>query len=98
MMMQYHVASCSYTYLQTLSREELHAVAEEVPDGPSTKELVRIAKEHDIVVMAGLVEREGAFMYNTYICVGPRQVAVRLSAYKLSLLYEVIRKYCAVAS
>lgn len=61
-----------YTWLQTLSRDELTRVAEPVPDGPSVRGLIDIAREHRVVVMAGLVERtaEGR-LHNTYVAVGP---------------------------
>ena len=41
----FHECSISgYTYLETLNREELEAVAEEVPGGHSVKYLVEIAR------------------------------------------------------
>ena len=47
-------------------------MAEPVPDGPSVGELVKIAREFGVVVMAGLVERDAARRcYNTYVTVGP---------------------------
>lgn len=59
-----------YTWMQPLSREELLAVAEPVPEGPSVQELIAIAREFRVVVMAGLVEREGDKAYNCYVTVG----------------------------
>ena len=59
----------SYTFAQRLTREELHDVAERVPDGPSCQELVQIAKRHDVAVLAGLFERgDNRNLHNTYIC------------------------------
>jgi predicted amidohydrolase len=69
----FHECSISgYTFLQHLSSAELHAVAERVPDGPSTGKLCSIAREHQVVVMAGLIEidTDGMF-YNCYVTVGP---------------------------
>jgi len=60
-----------YTYLQTLRRDELAAIAEPVPGGPSTRALEGIAKEFGTVVAAGLVEIEGNRLYNTYVVVSP---------------------------
>ena len=63
-----------YTFLQTLDRAGLAALAEPVPDGPSTRALIDIARKYSTVVMAGLVEAEGADevrFYNTYVAVGP---------------------------
>jgi predicted amidohydrolase len=59
----------AYTYLKNISKSELFAIAEAVPNGPSTQELIRIATQYDIVVLAGLVEIEDDKVYNTYICV-----------------------------
>jgi predicted amidohydrolase len=61
-----------YTWLQPLSYDELAAVAEPVPDGPSVIKLIEIAREFKTVVMAGLVEidAEGK-VYNCYVTVSP---------------------------
>jgi predicted amidohydrolase len=61
-----------YTFLQHLDRAGIAAVAERVPDGPSVRALVEIARESGVVVMAGLVEGDdsGRF-YNGYVAVGP---------------------------
>jgi (R)-amidase len=62
----------AYTFLQTLSRDELETLAEPVPDGPSTLELVDIARESGVVVMAGLIEREpDGRLYKCYVTAGP---------------------------
>src|ERR1700760_281264 len=59
-----------YTFAQRLTYEKLLNVAEPVPNGPSTNELVNIAKEHNISILAGLFEKdEEGKIYNTYICV-----------------------------
>lgn len=46
-----------YTFLQGLSREQLEALAEPVPDGPGTVELIRLAQRHGLAIGAGLIER-----------------------------------------
>lgn len=62
----------SYTWVQPLSYEQLAAVAEFVPDGASTRELIAIAREFSVVVMAGLFEIDSAGkIYNCYVTVGP---------------------------
>lgn len=62
----------AYTYLQTLDRAGLDAIAEPVPDGPSTRRLIAIAREFGVVVMAGLIEREpDGRLYKCYVAVGP---------------------------
>jgi predicted amidohydrolase len=45
----------AYTFLQTLSRDELDALAEPVPDGPSVGALTGIARETGAVIMAGRI-------------------------------------------
>ncbi len=60
----------AYTWLQPLSYDELAAVAEPVPDGPSVKKLIEIAREFKTVVMAGLVEIDtDGKIYNCYVTV-----------------------------
>jgi predicted amidohydrolase len=69
----FHECSISgYTFLQRLDRDPFARVAEPVPDGPSVRALIGIARELGAVVMAGLIEvdREGRF-YNSYVVVGP---------------------------
>ncbi|WP_353718183.1 nitrilase family protein [Dyadobacter sp. 676] len=59
-----------YTFARHLSREQLLEVAELIPDGPSIRALQDIAAEHDIVVLAGLFEKDAAGkMYKAYVCV-----------------------------
>jgi predicted amidohydrolase len=59
----------AYTFTKNLSLEQLTNLAEEVPSGHSTQELIEISKEFDIPILAGLVERSGREIFNTYICV-----------------------------
>lgn len=61
----------AYTFLQSLDRRQLHDLAEPVPEGPSVRALVEIARELGIIVMAGLIERSGDRFYNSYVAVGP---------------------------
>jgi len=59
-----------YTFASRLDRDELLAVAEPVPGGPSTDALIGIAKDHNMAIFAGLFERDDEDkIYNTYICV-----------------------------
>ena len=58
-----------YTFLKDLSAEQCLALAEDLLDGPSVKELIQIARECEIVVLAGLLEKEDDRLYNTFICV-----------------------------
>jgi predicted amidohydrolase len=59
----------SYTFLSELSREELGDLAEEVPSGQSVQQLIRIAGKYNVALLAGLVEKEGDQIFNTYVCV-----------------------------
>ena len=72
-MVCFHECSITaYTFLQTLSRDELDALAEPVPDGPSVAALIEIARETEAVIMAGLIEREpDGGLFNSYVAVGP---------------------------
>lgn len=59
----------AYTFCKNLSRVELENLAENVPDGNSTKKLISISNKYDILILAGLVEKDKKKIYNTYICV-----------------------------
>ena len=48
----------------------MHECAEPVP-GPSTAYFGKLAKEHHIHIVAGLVERDGKTIYNTSALIGP---------------------------
>ncbi len=61
-----------YTFLQRLDRGQLTALAEPVPDGPSVRDLIAIAREYRVVVMAGLIELESdGKLRKSYATVGP---------------------------
>jgi len=59
----------SYSFLRNLSEQEIFDLAEEVPSGESTKEMIRIAAKYNVALLAGLVEKEEGKLYNTYVCV-----------------------------
>jgi len=59
----------AYTYLSKLSKDEILDQAEEIPSGESVKQLIRIAGKYNVALLAGLVEKEGERVYNTYVCV-----------------------------
>lgn len=70
---------CGYTFLQTLTREQLAALAEPVPDGPSTRRLTDIARKLKLAVLAGLIESEGDSLRNTYVAVSPEGFVAKFS-------------------
>jgi predicted amidohydrolase len=56
-----------YWFLRHLSRDGLVELAEPVPDGPSSRALVALAREHGMTVGAGLVEIDtDGTLYNCY--------------------------------
>ena len=60
-----------YTFARNLSKDEMLQVAEDIPGGESIKELTRIAGREDIVILAGLFEKdEQDKVYKAYVCVG----------------------------
>jgi predicted amidohydrolase len=61
-----------YWFIRKLSFEQLAALAEPIPDGPSTRRLSALAHELGLTIGAGLVEADGpdAF-YNSYVVALP---------------------------
>ena len=59
-----------YTFARSLSREQMTALAEPIPNGPSTTKLIEYAREFNIVILAGLFE-QGADgkLYKAQVCV-----------------------------
>ena len=61
-----------YWFLRDLSRAELDVLAESVPDGPTTLELLGLAREHGISVGAGFLERsDEGDSFNSYVVAMP---------------------------
>ena len=59
-----------YTFARHLSKEQLLDVAELIPEGESIKKLIGIAKKCNIVILAGLFEKDkDEKLYKTYVCV-----------------------------
>lgn len=59
----------AYTFARHLGREEFFELAEPVPSGPGTQALIGMSREAGVPILAGLFEREGDAVYNTYVCV-----------------------------
>ena len=66
-----------YTFVQELSRDELAALAEPVPDGPSTQRLIALSKDIGVPLLAGLIESDGDRLFNTYVAVSPEGFVAR---------------------
>ncbi|MFC4874845.1 nitrilase family protein [Negadavirga shengliensis] len=59
-----------YTFARNLSKSQLLQLSEYVPEGPSVEKLREIAAAHDIIVLAGLFERDREEnIYKAYVCV-----------------------------
>lgn len=48
-----------------------YALAERVPDGPSTQRLCKLAAQYQVLLSAGLSEKENDLVFNTQVLVGP---------------------------
>lgn len=53
------------------TRAEAHALAEEVPSGPTAQAWIEAAQRLDLHVVAGITERDGAKLYNSAVIIGP---------------------------
>lgn len=59
-----------YTFARHLSKEQMLTLAEFIPEGRSISALISIARKHDIVVLAGLFEKEkDDQLFKAYVCV-----------------------------
>jgi predicted amidohydrolase len=59
-----------YTFARGLSKEQMLDLAEYIPDGASILKLTEIAKQNDIVVLAGLFEKDANDnLFKAYVCV-----------------------------
>lgn len=59
-----------YTFARHLSKEQMLAIAEFIPDGESIQRLTTIARENNMVVLAGLFEKDSQdHLFKTYVCV-----------------------------
>ena len=56
-----------YWHVHTLDRDAVAALAEPIPDGPSTRELLELARRYNMIVCAGLIEQApDGRMHNAY--------------------------------
>lgn len=53
------------------TRAEAFTLAENVPDGPTTRAWLEAAATHNMVIVAGITERDGDRLYNAAVVVGP---------------------------
>jgi predicted amidohydrolase len=60
-----------YTYARKLSEQQMLDVAELIPDGPGINRLAEIAAKYNMVILAGLFEKDlYNDLYKAYVCVG----------------------------
>jgi predicted amidohydrolase len=61
-----------YWHVRKLDRAGVGALAEPVPDGPSTRELLRLSRDLGLTLGAGLIERgDDDRLYNAYVVAMP---------------------------
>src|SRR5215210_823790 len=59
-----------YTFARHLSKEQMLDIAEFIPEGKSIQRLTGIAEKYNIVVLAGLFEKDREEkIYKAYVCV-----------------------------
>lgn len=81
-----------YWHVRHLSKPHVEALAEAVPDGPSTLRLLEMAVRYEMTIGAGLIERDAdGLLYNTYVVAMPdgswavhRKLHCFISAYMTS--------------
>ena len=83
----------AYTFTKDLTREEITCLAEEIPNGESTRELFNISQQLDMPILAGLLEKENGNIFNTYICVYKNNVVA-----KYRKLHPFISKYLSAGN
>ena len=88
-----------YSFARHTSRDELLAIAEPVPTGPSVQMLMDISRETRTLILASLFEREedqetgDTKIYNTYICVDGTRLLGRFRK-----LHPFISKHLSVGN
>lgn len=61
-----------YWHVRKLAREDILALSEPIPSGPSTQELLELAAKYKMTIGAGLIEcTEDGTLYNAYVVAMP---------------------------
>src|ERR671933_2984367 len=61
-----------YWHVRKLAPEAVEALAEPVPDGPCSRDLLRLSREHGMTIGAGLIEHsDDGRLYNAYVVAMP---------------------------
>lgn len=81
-----------YAFARQFTYEQMLELAEFIPDGPSINKLIEIATRHDIVVLAGLFEKDAeGKLYKAYVCVDKNGIVA-----KFRKLHPFINKHITV--
>ncbi len=57
-----------YWHVRKLSQDDVEALAEPIPDGRSTQELLRLSRDYGMTIGAGLIERaDDGRLHNSYV-------------------------------
>jgi predicted amidohydrolase len=60
-----------YTFARNLTKDQMLELAEFIPEGESILKLTEIAKQNEIIILAGLFEKdENNNLFKSYVCVG----------------------------
>ena len=75
----FHECSISgYSFARNLSKEELLTTAELIPQGESVSRLIEIAGKYEMVILAGLFEKdEQDNIFKAYVCVDKNGVIAK---------------------
>ena len=61
-----------YWHVRNLSRDQVEALSENIESGPSVKRIKRLAKEYNLLIGAGLIEKApNEELYNSYVVTLP---------------------------
>ena len=78
-----------YTFARHLSKEQMLELAEPIPGGESILKLIEIAQKNNIIILAGLFEKdENQKLFKTYVCVDKKGLVT-----KFRKLHPFINQY-----
>jgi predicted amidohydrolase len=78
-MIAFHECSVTgYTFARNLSKDQMLALAELIPDGPTIHSLIRLAKKNNIAILAGLFEKDKHDnLFKAYVCVNKNRLIAK---------------------
>jgi predicted amidohydrolase len=67
-----------YSFARHLSKEQMFDLAELIPEGPSIQKLINIAEKYNIIILAGLFEKDkDENLYKAYVCVDKKGLVAK---------------------